>query len=118
MLLSDKILRSIYIFFSDDDKYDLKTMYEREKLSTAEDQNGMLSRYGNNLIFFLPTLISASFFNILKKTQGPKNSKLKKKLNNSRKKLKVWASFKEIVLIRLNFSNKHPSLGCFSKEKL
>ena len=29
-----------------------------------------------------------------------KNSKLKKKnLNNSRKKLKVWASFKEIVLI-------------------
>ena len=43
-------------FFSDDDKYDLKTMYEREKLSTAEDQNGMLSRYGHNLIFF-PKLI-------------------------------------------------------------
>ena len=31
-------------------------MYEREKLSTAEDQNGMLSRYGHNLIFF-PKLI-------------------------------------------------------------
>ena len=46
----------LYIFFSDDDKYDLKTMYEREKLSTAEDQNGMLSRYGHNFIF-LPTLI-------------------------------------------------------------
>ena len=46
----------LYIFFSDDDKYDLKTMYEREKLSTAEDQNGMLSRYGRNFIF-LPTLI-------------------------------------------------------------
>ena len=41
------------------------------------------------------------------------NSKLKKELNNSRKKLKVWASFKDFVLIRLNFSNKHPSLGCF-----
>ena len=39
-------------FFSDDDKYDLKTMYEREKLSTAEDQNGMLSRYGHNFIWF------------------------------------------------------------------
>ena len=45
------MLGSIYIFFSDDDKYDLKTMYEREKLSTAEDQNGMLSRYGHNFIF-------------------------------------------------------------------
>ena len=33
------------------------------------------------------------FFDILKKTQGPKNSKLKKKLDNSRKKLKVLASF-------------------------
>jgi len=31
-------------YFADDDKYDLKTMYEREKLSTAEDQNMMLSR--------------------------------------------------------------------------
>ena len=51
------------------------------------------------------------FFDILKKTQGPKNSKLKKKLNNSRKKLKVWASLKEIVFIRLNHSNKHTSLG-------
>ena len=32
-------------------------MYEREKLSTAEDQNGMLSRYGLNFIFLLLTLI-------------------------------------------------------------
>ena len=31
-------------------------MYEREKLSTAEDQNGMLSRYGHNFIFY-PKLI-------------------------------------------------------------
>ena len=60
-------------------------------------------------------LLQPLFFDILKKTQGPKNSKLKKKtqnsrkkLNNSRKKLKVWASFKDFVLIRLNFSNKHP----------
>ena len=31
-------------YFADDDKFDLKTMFEREKLSTAEDQNAMLSR--------------------------------------------------------------------------
>lgn len=31
-------------YFADDDKYDLKQMFEREKLSTAEDQNGMMSR--------------------------------------------------------------------------
>ena len=31
-------------YFADDDRYDLKQMYEREKLSTAEDQNMMLSR--------------------------------------------------------------------------
>ena len=31
-------------YFADDDKHDLKSMFEREKLSTAEDQNAMLSR--------------------------------------------------------------------------
>ena len=31
-------------YFADDDNFDLKTMFEREKLSTAEDQNAMLSR--------------------------------------------------------------------------
>jgi hypothetical protein len=31
-------------YFADDDKHDLKSMFEREKLSTAEDQNSMLSR--------------------------------------------------------------------------
>lgn len=31
-------------YFADDDRYDLKQMFEREKLSTAEDQNGMMSR--------------------------------------------------------------------------
>ena len=31
-------------FFADDDKYNLKQMFEREKLSSAEDQNQMLSR--------------------------------------------------------------------------
>ncbi len=30
-------------YFGDDDKYDLKQMFEREKLNTAEDQNSMLS---------------------------------------------------------------------------
>ena len=45
-------------------------------------------------------LVQPFFRHFEKKTQGPKTSKLKKKpLNNSRKKLKVWASFKEIVLI-------------------
>ena len=29
----------------------------------------------------------------MEKTQGGKNSKFKKKLNNSNKKLKVWANF-------------------------
>ena len=32
-------------YFADDDKHDLKSMFEREKLSTAEDQNAMLSRW-------------------------------------------------------------------------
>ena len=37
-------------YFPDDDKYSLKEMFEREKLSTAEDQNGMMSRLaGNNV---------------------------------------------------------------------
>jgi len=36
-------------YFADDDKYDLKTMFQREKLSTAEDQNGMLSRFINQI---------------------------------------------------------------------
>jgi len=30
-------------YFGDDDKYDLKEMFERERLNTAEDQNSMLS---------------------------------------------------------------------------
>ena len=44
------------------------------------------------------TLNQLLFFNILKETQGPKTQNSRKKLNNSKKKLKVWASFKEIVL--------------------
>lgn len=31
-------------YFADDDRYDLKQMFHREKLSTAEDQNAMMSR--------------------------------------------------------------------------
>jgi len=31
-------------YFGDDDKYDLKQMFEREKMDTAEDQNGLFSR--------------------------------------------------------------------------
>ena len=31
-------------YFGDDDKYDLKQMFEREKMDTAEDQNSLLSR--------------------------------------------------------------------------
>ena len=31
-------------YFADDDRFDLKQMYEREKMSTSEDQNSMLSR--------------------------------------------------------------------------
>ena len=39
-----KNARSGVVYFADDDKHDLKSMFEREKLSTAEDQNAMLSR--------------------------------------------------------------------------
>eukprot|EP00092_Neocalanus_flemingeri_P033318 GFUD01036233.1.p1 GENE.GFUD01036233.1~~GFUD01036233.1.p1 ORF type:complete len:820 (+),score=317.06 GFUD01036233.1:41-2500(+) len=31
-------------YFGDDDKYNLKQMFEREKMDTAEDQHGLLSR--------------------------------------------------------------------------
>jgi len=31
-------------YFGDDDRYDLKQMFEREKMDTAEDQNGLFSR--------------------------------------------------------------------------
>ncbi len=40
-------------YFADDDKFDLKTMFEREKLSTAEDQNAMLSRSAINVFYLL-----------------------------------------------------------------
>ena len=63
-------------------------------------------------------ILQPLFFDILKKTQGPKNSKLKENSIAQGKKLKVWASFKEIVLLKSNFSNKHPSLGCFYQKNL
>jgi hypothetical protein len=31
-------------YFADDDQYDLKTMFQREKLGTAEDQDRMFAR--------------------------------------------------------------------------
>ena len=34
-------------YFGDDDKYDLKQLFEREKLNTAEDQMGMLNKYAS-----------------------------------------------------------------------
>ena len=34
-------------YFGDDDRYDLKQLFEREKLNTAEDQMGMLSKYAS-----------------------------------------------------------------------
>ena len=37
-------------YFADDDRYDLKQMFEREKLSTAEDQNMMMSRLAGKAI--------------------------------------------------------------------
>ena len=37
-------------YFADDDRYDLKQMFEREKLSTAEDQNLMMSRLAGKAI--------------------------------------------------------------------
>ena len=37
-------------YFADDDRFDLKQMYEREKLSTAEDQNMMMSRLAGKAI--------------------------------------------------------------------
>lgn len=37
-------------YFADDDRYDLKQMFEREKLSTAEDQNSMMSRLAGKSI--------------------------------------------------------------------
>lgn len=41
-------------YFADDDRYDLKQMFEREKMSTAEDQNGMMSRLaGKSLLNLL-----------------------------------------------------------------
>jgi hypothetical protein len=37
-------------YFADDDRHDLKSLFEREKLSTAEDQNGMMSRLAGKAI--------------------------------------------------------------------
>jgi hypothetical protein len=37
-------------YFADDDHYDLKQMFEREKMSTAEDQNGMMSRLAGKAV--------------------------------------------------------------------
>ena len=37
-------------YFADDDRYDLKQMFEREKLSTAEDQNAMMSRLAGRAV--------------------------------------------------------------------
>ena len=34
-------------YFGDDDRYDLKQLFEREKLNTAEDQQGMLNKYAS-----------------------------------------------------------------------
>jgi hypothetical protein len=49
-------------YFADDDKYDLKTMFQREKLSTAEDQNGMLSRLTINHYNFKEVEVSIMMF--------------------------------------------------------
>ena len=53
-------------YFADDDRYDLKEMFHREKMSTAEDQSAMMSRLGTFHILrmqnfghpFLPHLIN------------------------------------------------------------
>ena len=37
-------------YFADDDRYDLKEMFHREKMSTAEDQNSMMSRLAGKAI--------------------------------------------------------------------
>jgi len=37
-------------YFGDDDRYDLKQLFEREKMNTAEDQQGMLSKYRKALV--------------------------------------------------------------------
>ena len=34
-------------YFGDDDRYDLKQLFEREKLNTAEDHQGMMSKYAS-----------------------------------------------------------------------
>ena len=34
-------------YFGDDDRYDLKQLFEREKLHTAEDHQGMMSKYAS-----------------------------------------------------------------------
>ena len=37
-------------YFADDDRYDLKEMFHREKMSTAEDQNSMMSRLAGKAV--------------------------------------------------------------------
>jgi hypothetical protein len=37
-------------YFADDDRFDLKQMFEREKLSTAEDQNAMMNRLAGKAV--------------------------------------------------------------------
>jgi hypothetical protein len=38
-----QLLLLVVRYFGDDERYDLKQMYEQEKMNTAEDQNSMLS---------------------------------------------------------------------------
>ena len=56
---------------------------------------------------------AASNLDILKKTQGGENSKLMEKLNNSRKKLKVWANFDNQVTKYLSNRHKNPSFALY-----
>ena len=55
--------------------------------------------------------MQASNLDILKKTQGGKTQNSKKKLNNSRKKLKVWANFDNQVTKYLSNRHKNPSFA-------
>ena len=57
----------------------------------------------------------ALFSTFRKKLRTKKNHNSR---NNSMQKLKIWANFSENVFVKLNFSNKHPSLGCFYYQKV
>ena len=56
----------------------------------------------NCKVYIKLTIIQGKNF----KLKGEKLKTQEKKLNNSREKLKVWASFKEIVLLKLNWGGK------------